>query len=148
VRASFEDPPPDPDWADADSYADWVLAGARTFAGSIPVDESRVRSVARVVHARSHDPAAAGNHWLVVADDDEGAEDQQPLDVRRITAPTLVIHGSQDPLFPLPHGRALADAVPGATWLEVPGMGHEVPPPPTWDLVVPALLRHTAEPAT
>ena len=46
-------------------------------------------------------------------------------------------------MFPLPHGRALADAIPGASLLVVPGMGHEVPPPETWDLVVPALLRHT-----
>jgi pimeloyl-ACP methyl ester carboxylesterase len=53
------------------------------------------------------------------------------------------MHGSADPLFPLPHGRALAEAVPGATWLELPGMGHEVPPPAMWDLVVPALLQHT-----
>jgi pimeloyl-ACP methyl ester carboxylesterase len=147
VRTSFEDPPADPDWVDADSYADWTLAGARTFAGSIPVDEAHVRAVAKTLHARSHDPAAANNHWLVVADDG-GEGEAQPLDVRRISAPTLVIHGSADPLFPLPHGRALAAAVPGATWLEVPGMGHEVPPPATWDVVVPALLRHTAEPVS
>ena len=142
LSATFESPPADPDWADADSYADWAVAGARAYAGTIPVDEPRVRAIAATIHARSHDPAAAGNHWLVVGSDDG---DDEPLDVRRITAPTLVMHGSRDPLFPLPHGRALADAAPGATWLELPGMGHEVPPPETWDLVVPALLRHTAD---
>jgi pimeloyl-ACP methyl ester carboxylesterase len=142
LSATFESPPADPDWADPDSYADWAVAGARTYAGSIPVDEPRVRATAATIHARSHDPAAAHNHWLVVGSDDEG--DGERLDVRRIAAPTLVMHGSEDPLFPLPHGRALADAVPRATWLELPGMGHEVPPPETWVLVVPALLRHTA----
>jgi pimeloyl-ACP methyl ester carboxylesterase len=143
LRATFESPPADPDWSDADSYADWAVAGAQTYAGTIPVDEPRVRAIAATIHGRSHDPAAANNHWLVVGSDDE--DDGEPLDVRRITAPTLVMHGSEDPLFPLPHGRALADAVPGATWLELPGMGHEVPPQATWDLVVPALLRHTAD---
>jgi pimeloyl-ACP methyl ester carboxylesterase len=141
VRASFENPPPDPDWDDVGSYADWTLVGARLYAGSIPVDEERVRATAAQVHARSHDVAAAGNHWLAVAGEEDAEE---PLDVRRITAPTLVVHGSDDPLFPLPHGEALAAAVPGATLLVVPGMGHEVPPPATWDLVVRALLAHTA----
>jgi pimeloyl-ACP methyl ester carboxylesterase len=142
VTASFASPLPDPDWADLASYADWVVAGARPFAGPVMLDEARVREVAAAVHARSHDVAAAGNHWLVInGDDDEPAE---PLDVRRLTVPTLVVHGSEDPLFPLPHGEALAAAVPDAELLVLPGVGHEVPPPETWDLLVPAWLRHTA----
>lgn len=139
VSASFVDPPPEPDWADPESYADWVVAGQRPYAGTLPFDESRVRSVAARVHARSHDPAAAANHWLVVG----GEGDTEPLDVRRIATPTLVVHGAHDPLFPLPHGEALAAAIPGATLLVLPGTGHEVPPPQTWDAFVPALLRHT-----
>jgi pimeloyl-ACP methyl ester carboxylesterase len=143
IRALFAAPPPDPDWSDVDSYTDWFVATARPYAGTIPLDEPRVRAVAAAVHARSHDPAAAGNHWLVVSDDAEGEERGEPLDVRRIAAPTLVMHGAEDPFFPLPHGEALAAAIPAATMLVIPGMGHEVPPPATWDLVVPALLQHT-----
>jgi len=139
VSAAFAAPPPDPDWTDVDSYVDWVLAGQRALAGRIPLDEPRVRALAASVHARSIDPAAAGNHWLVVGGDGDASE-EVPLDVRRITAPTLVVHGSHDPLFPLPHGRALAAAIPDASLLVVPGMGHQVPPAPTWYLVVPALL--------
>jgi pimeloyl-ACP methyl ester carboxylesterase len=138
LSASFDDPPSEPDWADAESYVDWVVAGQRPYAGTLPFDEPRTRAVAARVHARSHDPAAAANHWLVVGGDD------RPLDVRRIATPTLVVHGSDDPLFPVPHGEALAAAVPDATLLVLPGMGHEVPPPPTWDVLVPAMLRHTA----
>ena len=141
VSASFASPPPDPDWDDVDSYADWVVAGQVPFAGDLPLDEPRLRAVAATVHARSIDPAAAPNHWLVVGGD--GDDSEEPLDVRRITTPTLVVHGSADPMFPLPHGRALAQAIPDAALLVVPGMGHEVPPPATWDLVVPALLRRT-----
>lgn len=142
--ASFASPPPDPDWTDVDSYADWVVASQTTFAGEIPLDEPRLRALAATVHARSIDPAAAGNHWLVVGQDGDEPTEEAPLDVHRVATPTLVVHGSHDPLFPLPHGRALADAVPGATLLVVPGMGHQVPPPATWGLVVPELLRHTA----
>jgi pimeloyl-ACP methyl ester carboxylesterase len=139
VQASFASPPPDPDWADADSYADWVLAGARTFAGPVTLDEARVREIAAEIHARSHDVAAAGNHWLAVG----GEGDSEPLDVRRIAVPTLVIHGSDDPFFPLPHGEALAAAIHGATLLVLPGVGHEVPRPDTWNVLVPALVEHT-----
>ena len=140
VQQSFVAPLADPDWADAAAYADWVVAGARTYAGTITLDEQRVRETAEEVHARSHDVAAAGNHWLVVGGDDEASE---PLDVRRIAAPTLVVHGSEDPLFPLPHGEALAAAVPDARLVVLTGVGHEVPPPATWDVFVPAVLRHT-----
>jgi pimeloyl-ACP methyl ester carboxylesterase len=139
---TFADPPAEPDWSDPASYADWVVAGMRPYAGSLGLDEPRIRSIALAIHARSHDVAAANNHWIVVSGDEE--ESEGPLDVRRITAPTLVLHGADDPLFPLPHGRALADAIPGATLLELPGTGHETPPPETWDVVVPALLQHTA----
>jgi pimeloyl-ACP methyl ester carboxylesterase len=48
-------------------------------------------------------------------------------DVANITAPTLVIHGSDDPLLPVANGRRLAELVPGARYLELPGVGHLVP---------------------
>jgi pimeloyl-ACP methyl ester carboxylesterase len=144
LSAFFGSPPPEPDWTDVDAYADWVVAGARPYAGTIPLDEPRVRAVAAAIHARSHDSAAAGNHWLVVGDEGEEGEPGGPLDVRRISVPTLVMHGSRDPLFPLPHGEALAAAIPASTFVVLDGMGHEVPPPETWDVVVPALLEHTA----
>lgn len=60
-----------------------------------------------------------------------------------IAVPTLVLHGTADPAFPLPHGEALAGAIPAATLIALDGVGHEVPPPPVWDAVVPALLAHT-----
>ena len=59
--------------------------------------------------------------------------------------PTLVLHGTEDPLFPLPHGQALAAEIHGARLIALPGMGHEVPPRPLWDVVVPAILEHTSD---
>ena len=60
-----------------------------------------------------------------------------------IRAATLVLHGTEDPLFPLAHGEALAAEVPDARLLPLEGMGHQVPPEPLWDVVVPAILEHT-----
>lgn len=62
-----------------------------------------------------------------------------------VSAPTLVLHGSEDPLFPYAHAEALADEIPGARLLPLEGMGHEMPPRPLWDRVVAAILEHTAE---
>ncbi|MEV0970689.1 bifunctional 3-oxoadipate enol-lactonase/4-carboxymuconolactone decarboxylase PcaDC [Microtetraspora glauca] len=59
----------------------------------------------------------------------------------RITAPTLVIGGRDDPATPPAHARELADGIPGATLVEVPGAAHlagvERPEP-----VLAALLTH------
>ncbi len=44
-----------------------------------------------------------------------------------ISAPTLVVHGSADPVFPPAHGRELATGIDGAVLIEVEGLGHEVP---------------------
>ena len=66
--------------------------------------------------------------------------------VSAITAPTLVLHGTEDPLFPIGHGEALAAEIPGARLVALPGVGHQMPPPAVWDVVVPEILAHTAGP--
>ncbi|MEW2353527.1 alpha/beta hydrolase [Spirillospora sp. NPDC029432] len=44
-----------------------------------------------------------------------------------VTVPTLVIQAMNDPIAPPPHGRHLADLIPGARLVEIPGMGHALP---------------------
>jgi len=46
--------------------------------------------------------------------------------LRGVKAPTLVIHGADDPLLPLAHGEDVANCVPGARLIVVPGMGHYI----------------------
>ena len=53
-----------------------------------------------------------------------------------ITAPTLVIHGDQDPLVPLAAGESTASAIPGATLEVVSGMGHDLP-----ETLIPLLVE-------
>jgi pimeloyl-ACP methyl ester carboxylesterase len=59
-----------------------------------------------------------------------------------IVAPTLVVHGDEDPVFPLAHGQALAEEIPGAQLMVIGRLGHEVPPR-IWDELVAAVVRHT-----
>ena len=54
---------------------------------------------------------------------------------RRITAPTVVIHGSDDPMVRPRNGRNLARAIPGARFVVVDGMGHDLPEP-VWRPIV------------
>ncbi|MBW8091328.1 3-oxoadipate enol-lactonase [Streptomyces hygroscopicus subsp. hygroscopicus] len=63
-----------------------------------------------------------------------------------VTAPTLVVAGREDPATPPAHAREIADAVPGASLLEIAGAGHlagvERP-----EAVTSALLSHLADAA-
>jgi pimeloyl-ACP methyl ester carboxylesterase len=115
-----------------------IMEDERAFAGSIPPDEERLRALAASVYDRARDPATAGNHWLL------GGGEAVRHRFGEIAVPTLVVHGTDDPLFPLPHGEALAREIPGARLLALEGMGHEIPPPELWDVFVAALVEHTA----
>jgi pimeloyl-ACP methyl ester carboxylesterase len=139
VAATFSQEAPAVDWSDEAAVVEANLDALRPYAGSLGLDEDHLREVSRTVVRRTRDMAASiTNHWAVAGDDDGPVRTMS-----EIAVPTLVLHGSDDPLFPYPHGEALAEEIPGARLLPLPGMGHEVPPPALWDLVVPAILEHT-----
>jgi len=58
-----------------------------------------------------------------------------------ITAPTLVIHGSEDPLMPPDGGKDTAEAIPGAELLIIEGMGHSIPIE-VWPQVMDAITEN------
>lgn len=93
----------------------------------------------RIVDRTVNIASSMKNHWIL-----EGGEPVRPR-LGEIKAPTLVLHGTADPLFPYGHAEALAAEIPGARLLPLEGMGHEMPPRPVWDQVVAAILDHTAE---
>lgn len=47
--------------------------------------------------------------------------------LRRLDVPTTVVHGTEDPLLPVHNGMRLAQLIPGARYVELPGVGHLVP---------------------
>jgi len=142
LQALFSDPPPDPDWSDRAAVVAHMVEGERPFAGPGDFDEPRSRALAERVYDRTRDIAASmANHWVL-------EDDGRPIRPRLgelAGLPTLVMHGTADPMFPLEHGRALAREIPGARLIELDGVGHGFPPPRVWDVVVDALVEHSAE---
>ena len=125
------------DWSDAASVVEYLVDYSRMLSGGRRAfDEAAVRELVRRDVERARDVAAAQNHDIL-SDDDQA---RRP--VSAITAPTLVIHGSADPMFPLRHGRALAEEIPGATLLTLERAGHGIDRA-DWDTVARAILAHT-----
>ena len=125
------------DWTDPDSVVEYLVGYSRVLAGDRrPFGEAGLRDLVRHDIERARDFAAAQNHDLLPDDKRERA----PLSA--IAVPTLVVHGTADPLFPLEHGEALAEEIPGARLLVIEGAGHGVDRA-DWDLLVRATLDHT-----
>ncbi|MFX1419978.1 MAG: alpha/beta fold hydrolase [Promethearchaeota archaeon] len=61
-----------------------------------------------------------------------------------IKVPTLVIHGSHDPLMPPDGGKDTAEAIPGSELLIVEGMGHSLPPE-VWPEVFEAFMKNASK---
>jgi pimeloyl-ACP methyl ester carboxylesterase len=125
------------DWSDQESVIRYLVEYSRMLSGGErPFDEDALRELVRRDMERADNFAATQNHGLL-ADDEQHAP---PLSA--IAAPTLVIHGRADPMFPLEHGQALADEIPGARLLVLEGAGHGVDPA-DWETVAHAIVEHT-----
>jgi pimeloyl-ACP methyl ester carboxylesterase len=131
--------PPEPDWTERAAVIRYMVEGERRLSRSGFDEEHARERAARTVDRTTDVQASMTNHALLAE-----TTAASPPRIDRISAPTLVIHGTADPLFPYPHAEALAYTIPGAELLPLPGVGHQVPPPGTWDIVIPALLRHTS----
>jgi pimeloyl-ACP methyl ester carboxylesterase len=71
-----------------------------------------------------------------------GAARQGRLQV--IQASLLVVHGTEDPVFPIEHGVALSDLVEGATLVRLEGGGHELHEA-DWQEIIAAIVAHTGQ---
>ena len=90
---------------------------------------------------RSFDPAGVARQFGAIV----ASQDRRP-GLAGVTAPTLVVHGTIDPLVTLEGGEATAAAVPGATLLVIDDMGHDLPRS-VWPRVVDAVGKLVADAA-
>jgi pimeloyl-ACP methyl ester carboxylesterase len=114
-----------------------VVGYSRMLAGDQrPFDEAQMRDLVSQDIERARDFAGRRNHDLLA----EGEAPRAPLS--SITAPTLVIHGTADPMFPVEHGEALAREIPDATLLRLDGAGHGIDTADR-EPVAAAIIDHT-----
>jgi pimeloyl-ACP methyl ester carboxylesterase len=138
LQAFFAQEAPEPDWSDRGAVIDYIVEGERPFAGSRPFDEGAIRAIAARAFDRTTNLASSiTNHAGI----DSGDRWRERLG--EVSVPTLVIHGTEDPMYPYGNAVVLAKEIPGAQLLALERVGHEVPPRAVWDVVVPAILRHT-----
>lgn len=91
---------------------------------------------ARASIGRNYDNAGVGRQLAAIY-----ASGNRTEQLAELSTPTLVIHGSADPLIGLSGGTATADAVPDATLLVVDGMGHDLPIG-HWQTALQAMIHH------
>ena len=104
-----------------------------------PFDEPTVRRIAELSTDRGPgDSAGTGRQLAAIC-----ASGDRTAELRRITAPTLVIHGTRDRLVPPSGGRATARAIAGARLLVIDGMGHDLPRD-AWPRILDGIVENAA----
>ncbi|CAN5493922.1 alpha/beta hydrolase [soil metagenome] len=109
-----------------------VLA-TQVIAGPEHFDAGRARQRAEAAYDRCNHPRGIGHQLVAIL-----ASGSRTEALRRLTVPTLVIHGDLDPLITPTGGERTAEAVPGAELLVIEGMGHDLPPA-LWPQIIEAI---------
>ncbi|WP_136618348.1 MULTISPECIES: alpha/beta fold hydrolase [Mesorhizobium] len=124
------------DWSDRGQVVDFIVRDALAIASiAHPFDEARMRAFVEQDYDRSGGFLSATNHFMLKGGDAWKGR------LHEMAAPVLVIHGTADPIFPVEHGEALAEAVTGAKLIRIEGGGHELHPD-DWAEISAAIVAH------
>jgi pimeloyl-ACP methyl ester carboxylesterase len=115
------DPPTDTAFA---TQVEYQMRVDRALAGAYPPDDTTLR--ARVVRRlrRGYDAEGLQRHQAaaLVA----SYQDRREA-LRQVRVPAVVVQGADDPLVPPESARQVAESIPGAQFVLIPGMGHDMP---------------------
>jgi pimeloyl-ACP methyl ester carboxylesterase len=121
---------------------EYIAHFARLFAAigstGLPRDPDEIRALAGISYERDHDVAGPGRQLAAII-----ASGDRTRELRKVRAPTLVIHGTADPLVSPSGGRATARAIKGAKLMNVKGMGHDLPSA-LWPRLIDAIAENAA----
>ncbi len=127
------------DWSDEAAVLDNRTTMFKILTGPAhPYNESERRALFAAEIERAVNFASTQNHGPAIE-----ASNRWHDRLGSIDAPTIVVHGTDDPILPYDHGQALAAAIPGATLHTMNGVGHELPAA-EWESVIQLMLDHTS----
>ncbi len=125
---------------DEDGYCRRYLKVMQVLRGSgYPLDEARDQARASQNFRRGIYPPGVARQMVAIL-----ASGSRKQALARVRVPTLVIHGSADPLVPVECGIDVAETVPGAQRLIIEGMGHALPIS-LWPRIVAAIASHASK---
>jgi len=128
-------PPP----REREAYIEHMLRVFKAIAGpGFAVDEKWTRKIAAGSYDRCFCPQGLARQLVAILTHG----DRGPA-LASVKVPTLVIHGTDDPLVSVEGGKATAKAVPGAQLMLIEGMGHDLPHGGAWPRIVEAITAHT-----
>jgi pimeloyl-ACP methyl ester carboxylesterase len=102
-------------------------------AGRFPEEETRDRERAARNYLRGLSRGGSARHLVAIL-----ASGSRKDALRKVSVPTLVIHGDIDPLVPLAGGVSTAQSIPGAELLVLEEMGHAISRP-LWPQMIEAI---------
>ena len=141
IMALMMRPAPSPK-DDEDAYLDHAMVFAQCIASPAYPEPQTQRELMREELHRAYDPAGTARQIAAIA----ATGDLRPW-LSKITVPSLIVHGAEDVLIPPACGQDSAAAIPGAEFLLVPGMGHDLPQP-LYATVVQAIASNARRPRT
>ncbi len=104
-----------------------------------PRPEAVLREEAGAQYDRCFYPEGNSRHLLASIASGDSRVDR----LSDISAPTLVIHGREDPLIPLPGGEDIRNSIPNSELLVIEEMGHDYP-----DEMIPVIVDAVARNAS
>jgi len=125
---------------DKESFIQNSINRSKIFAGpGFPFDEQLHRDLASQAYDRSFYPHGVALQMAAIA-----AHGNRKPALASVTAPTLVIHGSDDPVVPVEGGKDTAESISGAKLMIIEGMGHDIPHVGgAWLQIIDAIVAHT-----
>ena len=112
-----------------DGYIARTIKGLHTWGSPDWQDDERTATIAGEAYDRAFDPAGQARQYLAIL-----CDGSRTAALGSVSLPALVMHGSADRLVDPSGGRRTAEAIPGARFELIEGMGHDYPPAvwPRW----------------
>lgn len=129
---------PEPDWSNRSEVIDYIVDFQHALSNSHYFDKATKYDLACRIFDRTANVASSMKNPPHIDKGDRWRER-----FGEVSAPTLVIHGTKDPFFPYGNALALEKEIPDTQLVTLEQMGHELPRA-VWDVVIPAILRHTS----